>query len=121
MARVLVIEDEVVLRSIIRRVLLGASHDVIEVDTERSGFEDACSVPADVVLADICLGERDGIAVMAAIRRAQPGMPLIAVSGRPREEILDRLNAAGLQQSVWWLAKPFRHEELLDVVGKASA
>jgi two-component system nitrogen regulation response regulator GlnG len=120
-ARVLVIEDEAALRSIMRRVLLEGSHEVIEVDTTRAGLEQACSTYADVVLGDLCLGMRDGAKVMAAIRHTQPGIALIAVSGLPRQEILDRMNAAGLRQSVWCLPKPFRHEDLVAIIGQALA
>jgi CheY-like chemotaxis protein len=117
--RVLVIEDEAVVRSVIRRILLEGGHEVIEADTTRSGLEAACSVEADVVLGDLCLGVEDGIGAMAAIRRARPEIPLIAVSGSPLEEIRDQLNAAGLQQSVWCLAKPFCPESLIGVVRQA--
>ena len=121
MARVLVIEDEPSVQWIIRRVLTEGGHEVIEADTTRAGLDAACAVPADVVLGDVCLGRRDGISVMAAIRHARPTVPLVAVSGRDREEVLDRLNAAGLRQAVWCLQKPFNHHELLTTIRRALA
>jgi CheY-like chemotaxis protein len=120
-ARVLVIEDEESVRSIIRRVLLERGHEVTEADTARSGLEAARSAQVDVVLGDVCLGGGDGIKVMADIRRAQPEMPLIAISGRIREEIVDELSAAGLLKSVWCLEKPFTHEDLIEAVRQALA
>ena len=120
-ARVLVVEDEAVVRALIRRALLESGHEVIEADTARSALEVACSAPTDVVVGDVCLGRRDGISVMAAIRRAQPRMPLIAISGRTREEIVEGLSAAGLVDSVWCLPKPFRQEDLIEAVRQASA
>jgi CheY-like chemotaxis protein len=116
---VLLIEDEPVVRSIMRRILIEGGHDVTEADSTQSGLEAACFAEADVVLGDLCLGVEDGIGALAAIRRARPEIPLIAVSGSPLGDILDQLNAAGLQQSVWCLAKPFSRTSLMGVVRQA--
>jgi CheY-like chemotaxis protein len=116
---VLLIEDEPVVRSIMRRILIEGGHDVTEADSTQSGLEAACFAEAEVVLGDLCLGVEDGIGALAAIRRARPEIPLIAVSGSPLGDILDQLNAAGLRQSVWCLAKPFSRTSLMGVVRQA--
>jgi two-component system chemotaxis response regulator CheY len=120
-ARVLVIEDEASVRAIIRRMLLEGGHEVIEAATAHTGFEAAWAGRVDVVIADVCLGEGDGIGVIADIRRVQPEVSLIVVSGRDRNEIQVRLAAAELRHSVWLLTKPFLHEQLLAAVREALA
>jgi CheY-like chemotaxis protein len=117
--RVLVLEDDEVVRSIIRRMLLRGGYEIIEADTTRSGLEKTWSLEADVVLGDMCLGRRDGISVMAAIRHARPGMPLVAVSGRSEDEIWARFSAEGLRESVWCLPKPFTQDDLLGTLERA--
>jgi len=101
-------------------MLLEGGHDVFEADTAQSGVEMASSIAADVVLGDVTLGRRDGICVMAAIRRILPGMPLIAISGDTVQEIRDRMDAAGLEDSSWCLMKPLRHDELLGAIQEAT-
>lgn len=123
MARILVIEDEAMLRSIMRRVLVGAGYEVVETAAARAACEALRTIAIDMVLADLCLGgqEHEGIRAMAEIRRSHPRIPVIAVSGRHREEILERLDATGLRDSVGVLTKPFAPEELLAVVRAALA
>lgn len=121
MARILVIEDEAALRSIMRRVLVGAGYEVVEAGAARAACEALRTIAIDLVLADLCLSGQvhEGLSAMAEIRRSHPRIPLIAMSGRHREEILERLDAMGLRDSVGVLTKPFAPEELLAVVRAA--
>jgi DNA-binding response OmpR family regulator len=119
-ASVLVIEDEASVRAIVRRILLEGGHEVIEAATTDTGLEAARTACVDVVIADLCLEGRDGIGLMAEIRRSRPEVPLIVVSGQDQAEIQARLAAEELRHSVWLLTKPFLNEQLLAAVREAS-
>jgi CheY-like chemotaxis protein len=121
MARILVIEDEPVIRAITRRILVEAGHEVVETATARTGIEALRSVRVDLVLADIGLQGEDGVTAMARIRGSHPGLPLIAVSGCHRDDVSSQLEAAGLRTAVSWIAKPFAHDALLAAVRSALA
>jgi len=119
MARILVIEDEPVIRAMTRRILVEAGHEVVETATARTGIEALRSVRVDLVLADIGLEGEDGVTAMARIRGSHPGLPLIAVSGCHRDDVSSQLEAAGLRTAVSWIAKPFAHNTLLAAVRSA--
>lgn len=117
--RVMVMEDEAAIRTILCRTLEEARHEVLEAETEWEALELCLSRRVDLAIVDIALGGQDGICAMAAIRRLRPGVPLIVVSGGDREAILDRIQAKGLGSGVWWLGKPFLQGELLRLIGRA--
>lgn len=121
MARVLLIEDEAVVRILICRMLAAAGHDVLDIAEASDARELLSLFGAEVVIADLLLGGHDSIAALRAIRESLATLPLIVISGRDREEVSDRLHENGLHCGVWLLAKPFAQEELLATVRAALA
>lgn len=119
MARILVIEDEESVLSLVTRILVSAGH---EVDGARDGqegmrlFEE--SAP-DVVLTDINMPGMDGMEVIKAMRSARAEVPIVAISGggmMPKELLL---GSASLLGAVAVVAKPFEIADLLDAVDRA--
>jgi DNA-binding response OmpR family regulator len=106
-----VIEDEPALRAIMRRTLLAGAHQVLEASSAQMALEALRMGKLDVVLADLHLGDEDGIAVLLEIRRTHSGIPVIAVSGGSKHDISERLEAAGPRRSVWRMVKPFIFDE----------
>jgi DNA-binding response OmpR family regulator len=121
MARILVIEDEPALRTLTRLILVESGHQVVEAGSARTGREALRGMPVDLVLTNVRLGGNDGITTLAEIHCSRPGLPLIAVSGGPSDEVADRLDGAGLRTSVTSLANPFTHDDLLTAVQAALA
>lgn len=121
MARILVIEDEPVVRAVTRRILVEAGHEVVEGASARTAIEALRSVTVDLVLADIGLRGEDGVTTMASIRSSHPELPLIAVSGCHWDDVSKQLQDAGLCSSVSWIAKPFDRDALLAAVSFALA
>lgn len=119
MSRILVIEDEIPLRTALRRALEGAGHDVLEAGDGVEASLVAAREPVDVVLTDLIMPNRDGIETILWLRRRHPGIKVIAMSGGGRTQNLDFLAVArdiGVAQT---LAKPFRKSALLDAVDAA--
>jgi two-component system, OmpR family, response regulator len=116
-ARILVIEDEPGVRTLVCRMLADAGHDVLGASDALSAFE--LLRGAQVVIGDMTLGGDDGITVLLAIRLTFPRLPLIVISGRDRGEIADRLASSGLRSAVWLLSKPFAPDELLSTLSAA--
>ncbi|MGH7499179.1 MAG: response regulator transcription factor, partial [Gemmatimonadales bacterium] len=103
MARVLLVEDQQALRSLLCRGLSHAGHNVLETADLRVAFGLVGLYRADVVITDVMLSGQDGIALLLAIRRSFPTLALIAISGRDRDEDLSRLEVSGLRDTVWLL------------------
>ncbi len=121
MSRVLVIDDNGTVRSLLRRMLALAGYEVIEADRGHTGRRLLKVLAVAVVIVDLQLPDQDGIDVMVEIRQGHPWLPLIAISGTMEGEIRTRLHAADLCRKVWSLAKPFTPEQLIATVQEALA
>jgi DNA-binding NtrC family response regulator len=119
MARILVVDDEAPLRRALRRTLEQAGHEVIEAENGLVALKLHHASPADVVITDILMPERDGIEVIVALRLESPEVKIIAISGGGRfhqSEVLDIAEPLGAFATV---QKPFDGREILDVVTRA--
>ncbi|MCQ8242302.1 response regulator [Rhizosaccharibacter radicis] len=110
--RVLLVEDEEPIRSIIAEELREAGYEVVEA----SDGDEAMALlepPADafrMLITDIHMpGREDGIGVATAFRRSHPDQPLIFTTGRP--EALDRIGTLGSHEAL--LLKPYRPRQLI--------
>lgn len=118
MALVLVVEDELSMRRLIRRILSGAGHNVLEAS---NGFEALSLLAAgapDLVITDLFMPEKEGIETIRAIREEHADLPIIAMTGGGYHANLELLGMAEKFGANARLAKPFRREELLEAVEK---
>jgi DNA-binding response OmpR family regulator len=114
--RVLVIDDEATLRQTMRRMLESAGHTVMEAENGRVGLEVFRLQPADVVVTDIIMPQKEGIETIRDLRVIAPGVRIIAVSGGGRNQDMDFLRIARKLGADATLAKPFRKEILVACV-----
>jgi DNA-binding response OmpR family regulator len=116
MARILVIDDEAELRRIIRIALEQAGHEVIEARNGDDGLRQHDDAAADLIITDIMMPETDGIETIIALRRHNPCIKIIAISGGGRVGDTNFLTLAAKLGADQVLAKPFRREQLLETV-----
>lgn len=106
---ILVVEDEAAIADFLQRGLEAEGHAVTLAADGLEGERLALSPGVDLVILDRMLPGRDGIEVLAAIRRAKPALPVIVLSAKA--EIADRVE--GLDQGATdYLTKPFAFDEL---------
>ncbi|HLJ93438.1 MAG TPA: response regulator transcription factor [Gemmataceae bacterium] len=110
MARLLIIEDErKVLRSL-ERGLQAEGYEVATAATGEAGYEQALAHSFDGLVLDLMLPNRDGLQVLAELRRAGKKMPVLVLTARDTVE--DRV--LGLDSGADdYLVKPFAFAELL--------
>ncbi len=115
--RVLLVEDEPMLRTLGCRALERAGHEVRTAEDAEAALEAiADGFCPDVVVSDVTMpGEMDGIALAEALRARLPGLPVILVSGYAEGMVGEGLADRGIR----FLGKPFRMAELLEMVGAA--
>ncbi len=108
--RLLLIEDDRALASLLRRKLVLAEHTVDIAYDGQSGLAQAASGTYDAVILDVMLPVLDGIAVAQQLRQLQVPTPIIMLTAR--DALPDRLEGfdAGADD---YLTKPFAFEELL--------
>jgi DNA-binding response OmpR family regulator len=112
--RVLLVEDEATLRTIIARNLVARGHRVVEAESARQALARLNEDEPDLLLLDINLPDRSGWDVLREMRRQGKNIPVVIVSAV-------RVSAARLEEfrPLAFLPKPFPLEALLRVVEDA--
>ena len=121
MARVLVVDDNDEIRGFIRRILEASGHVVIEAGNGREAMKLAKESPVDVVITDVFMPEFDGLEMMRSLRKLQPHLKVIAVSGGGSMGNMDILHAAKLFGAYRVFTKPFASRDLVNAVNEAAA
>jgi CheY-like chemotaxis protein len=120
-ARILVIDDDAAVRETLRQVLESAGHAVTCAEDGERGLEAFETARPDLVITDIIMPEREGIATILELRRRRPDRPIVAISGGGRTGGTDFLTMARRLGADAALPKPFELEELLDTVARCLA
>ncbi|GBC85593.1 Blue-light-activated protein [bacterium HR11] len=84
--RVLVVDDEPLLRELMKEILQGDGHEVEVADGGQAGLDAfhaalARGTPFDVVITDLGMPYVDGRAVATAVKQASPATPVILMTG----------------------------------------
>ena len=112
--RILLVEDETLIRMTLAEMLEEAGYVVVEAATG----DEACTLMHglngfDVLLTDIQMpGKADGIEVAQHFHEHHPNAPVVFMTGRP--DMLSRMGR--LTQSEALLRKPFRPRQMLDAL-----
>ncbi len=122
MKRVLIIEDNEDIRTFMQVALEGAGFAVTLAPDGAEGLNRQRETPADIVITDIFMPDKDGIETIFELRQEFPQVKIIAVSGGgdfPKK--MDYLSTAIQFGAIKSLSKPFDSEELLDAVNNVLA
>ena len=112
---ILVVDDEPVMISLLKRILAADGHTVHTAASGPEGIEKAGEVMPDLILMDILMPQMDGYEATARIK-TMPGLhdtPIIFLSGKAAAEDGGRSFAVG---GAAYLPKPFKDSQIRDVV-----
>lgn len=107
--RLLLVEDNEDLGDAVHRHLRGLGHSVEWVRTGEAALERAHEEHFDAIVLDLTLPGRDGISVIAQLRRERAALPILVVTAR--SEIDSRVSLLD-QGADDYLVKPFDLREL---------
>ncbi len=116
MSRVLVIDDDAKIRRLIRRSLELIGLVVDEAANGEDGLRRFVAGPADLVICDINMPEKNGLETIIHLRRSVPSLPILAISGGISVYGMDYLPDAAAFGAEWTLRKPFSVAEVQGVV-----
>jgi DNA-binding response OmpR family regulator len=108
--RILVIEDELSMRTILRDCLAGQGYRVLLAADGARGLHMAIDEKPDLILLDIMMPQLDGFTVCAELRRLAQPVPILMLTAKGRLE--DRVTGLDLGADDF-LVKPFSRDELL--------
>ena len=109
--RILLVEDEALLRGLIAQFLSGEGFEMVEAGDGREGVERFSSLgPFDLVLLDLNLPVFPGVEVCRRIKQERPDQPVIVCSAAILDGHIAALSALHVDQ---FLSKPYHPAELL--------
>jgi len=100
MAKVLVIDDEQGIRSLLDMLLSRKGYGVVLADGGRKGLELFRRERPDVIVLDLNMPEMDGVAVLQQVRSLNPDQPVIILTGAGTPEKEQRVHALGVSEFV---------------------
>lgn len=109
-ARIVVVEDEPAIRRGVSDALRIAGYEVTEASDGVVGQTAAMQPDVDLVLLDILMPRKDGLSVLAELRKQFPSRPVILLTARGTED--DRVKGLKLGADDY-VVKPFSARELL--------
>ena len=110
MTKILLVEDEERVRALLKGVLESNGYEVQEASSGKEALQSYARSPPDLILTDLVMPDMEGIELITKIRKSDPNLKIIAMSGSNYLDIAERL---GVDHT---LAKPFSNKSLLNAV-----
>jgi CheY-like chemotaxis protein len=118
MATILVIDDELVDRTLVVELLRAEGHEVIEAKDGVEGMALMTETVMDLLITDIMMPEKDGLQTIMEIKKISPNLKIIAISGGGFYGNTSSLEMAGIFGANCTLTKPISREKLIDSVNE---
>lgn len=115
MPRVLIVEDEPVVRGLLCEIL-GDSYECVAVGSAEEGLKLLSEAIFDAAITDVKLPGMDGEEFLHAAHELAPRLPVVVITGADSDEA--KFLDAG---AFGYLLKPFRFEEVEELVRRALA
>lgn len=97
MAKILLVEDDELVRDMLAQVLTRASHEVISAVDGEDAAEMLKTTEPDIMVTDIIMPKKSGITLISEVKNKHPDMEIIAISGGGR---LDPIGYLDLSESL---------------------
>lgn len=116
--RVLLVEDEDMVRAVAQRALTRAGYIVIVASDGDEGLEIIeRGEEFDLVVSDVVMPVMDGPGMAREIRKIRPDLPVLFMSGYAEEQLRKEID----MDNVAFLPKPFTVQQITDKVGAVLA
>ena len=117
MARILLVDDERNVHDLVTRVIEGKTdHTVEAVLSAWEALKRLASDSYDLLLCDLHMPDCDGRELVRRMRSAGHDLPVVVLSGLPRDEVEVAAESLG---AVGWVSKPFEMQRLLQTCRRA--
>ncbi len=119
MANILIVDDSVSIRKMVKFALETAEHNVVEAIDGKTGLAEAQQEQYDIVVTDVNMPNMDGIELTRNLRTLPnyKYTPIIMLTTEAMEEKKAEGKAAGV---TGWILKPFQPNKLIAVVNKVA-
>ena len=118
MAIVLVVDDDPTIRAIVTELLREERHAIIEAADGDEALRALDATPAELVVLDMLMSNRDGLETIMEIRRRHPAVRILAISSGGNIGVGNLLNMARVFGADETLAKPLSFTTFADTVNR---
>ena len=116
MKNILVIEDDDQIRALLRQILEREGYRVSEAPNGEKGIKLYRQQPADLVITDLIMPEKEGIETIIELKRVYPEVKILAISGGGKVNPEIYLDMAEKLGATYAIKKPFGRGEILEAV-----
>jgi CheY-like chemotaxis protein len=120
MARILIVEDDVILRSAYQTVLEAEGHEAVATADGLEGLEEAARIDPDVILLDMLMPNLDGLEFLRAfdVKNKHPHTKVVVFSNMSvPSDVKDAMN---LGASKYLTKSSFTPKEILTIIKEVS-
>ncbi len=115
-ANILIVDDEANTLASLSRAFRLAGHEAVVADNAERALELARTQPFDLILSDVVMPRRDGLALLEDLKTAGVTAPVVMMSGQAHIEMAVKATRLG---ALDFLEKPLSTEKLLVTLGNA--
>ena len=112
MKRVLIVDDNLMMRRLIRNVFINERFDVMEAENGMEGLQLVNKNSFDLIITDIVMPEMEGLQFIIELRKIAPELKIVAISGG-RPYYLYMAKKLGIEAV---FTKPLNHHEFVNTV-----
>lgn len=116
--RILVVEDEGNMRTMLALELESAGYQVFQAEDGEAGYQIAKGIKPDLIISDILMPQMDGNQLMKKLRESEFGKHIPFIVMTARGQMQDYFEMLEVDD---FIAKPFEAEDLLTRVGRVLA
>ena len=119
MKHILLVDDDDLSRGAVHKMLERSGYDVQSTGIGQEALAWYRREPADLVITDLIMPDTDGLEMIQELRRINPAVRVLAISGGGRVDAEEYLSVARKFGAVEVLPKPFTAPELKQAVEAA--
>jgi CheY-like chemotaxis protein len=113
--RIMVVDDEEGIREILSTALSGMGYEVVTTNSGTQALNLFLRSSFSLVLTDLEMPGMDGWNLASRIRDRSPDIPVVAMTGQPKEDVMERMKGNSINAAIF---KPFRLEQVLEMIEK---
>ncbi len=117
MAKILVVDDEEPIRTLISKILEKDGHSVMESENGQHACDTYQDAEIDLIVTDLVMPEKNGIEMIIQLKKTHPDVKVIAISGGSGfSGQIDLLSVAQLLGAKHVIKKPFTVDQVRSAV-----
>jgi len=117
--KVLIVDDNDLMRTLLRGILRGNDYDIVgEARNGAAAVEMAERLKPHIVCMDVMMPEMDGLEALAEIGAKVPEVAVVMITGNPSPENVQEAITCGAKG---FIVKPFNAAKILDTLERVRA